>query len=286
LLAVVLASGTAGAVEPLRVTVTIPPLLQITRAIGGDAAQVDSFMTEDDDPHTFTPSPKAVARLGRCDVLVTVGVGFEEEITAKVRRMFPQLLIVDAAKGLDTDVGHAAEADDDHDHHAHEHGPDCALHDPHIWLSIPRLIHMAETLRDALADVQPERKAHFEANFARLKAEYGAAHERLTARLKAARGTTFYVYHPAFGYFAQDYELKQKSVEIDGKSPAPRQLMHLIKQARRDGVRVIFVQPQFNSRPARILAERIGGRVVPLNPLSGDPLGTMREAADTIAEVR
>ena len=79
---------------------------------------------------------------------------------------------------------------------------------------------------------------------------------QLRQALKPFRGQTFYVFHPAFGYFADAYHLQQKSVETEGKSPTPRQLLALIKQARAEGVKIIFLQPQFDVHAAEAVAAR------------------------------
>ena len=53
------------------------------------------------------------------------------------------------------------------------------------------------------------------------------------------------VFHPAWGYFAESYGLKQIPIEIQGKEPRPFALRHLIEQAKDLGIKVIFAQSQF-----------------------------------------
>jgi zinc transport system substrate-binding protein len=78
------------------------------------------------------------------------------------------------------------------------------------------------------------------------------------------------VFHPAWGYFARTYGLKQVPIEIEGKSPKPAQLQALIEHARRRKIKVIFVQPQFSTKSARVVAKAIGGRVVLADPMAED----------------
>jgi zinc transport system substrate-binding protein len=73
------------------------------------------------------------------------------------------------------------------------------------------------------------------------------------------------------------------AVEAGGKAPSPRQLAALIARARAEGVRVIFIQPQFDARAAEMLAEAIGGAVVPLDPEPPHVLPALEEAAKKIA---
>jgi len=72
------------------------------------------------------------------------------------------------------------------------------------------------------------------------------------------------------------------AVETGGKSPGPRHLTELIARARADGVKVIFVQPQFSERAAGVIAEQIGGVVVPLDPLAKDYISNLERIGDEI----
>ncbi len=286
----VLAGLRAAAAEPLRLTVSIPPLQGLAARLGGEGVAVSSFMNETQDPHAFSPSPRAVASLGRSALLFTVGIDFEAAVCEKIRQAFPGVEIVDVSAGLSrspgvacSEDGHAGEAHAGHDHAGHDHGE---VSDPHLWLSVPNLLHMAGRMAEALERRLPEQRQAIAANLAALRQEFEAAHADYGRRLEGLRGAVFYVYHPSFGYFARDYGLVQQAVEIDGKSPSPRQLSALIAQASAAKVRVIVVQPQFPQRSAQILSERIGGQVIAINPLSADPLGAMGQAVAALERTR
>jgi zinc transport system substrate-binding protein len=90
------------------------------------------------------------------------------------------------------------------------------------------------------------------------------------------------VFHPAWGYFARTYKLKQIPIELEGKAPKPAQLQNLIVRARRDKIKVIFVQPQFSSKSARLIAAEIGGRVIVADPLAADWPQNLRAVARQI----
>ena len=84
------------------------------------------------------------------------------------------------------------------------------------------------------------------------------------------QNTRFMVYHPSWGYFAQSYGLEQIPIELEGKKPSPRKLLQLIKDARKNGIKVIFVQPQFSEKSAETIAAAIGGKVIFADPLAED----------------
>lgn len=95
---------------------------------------------------------------------------------------------------------------------------------------------------------------------------------------------SFLVFHPAWGYFADTYGLIQVPIEKEGKEPGARALVALIEQAKREDVKAIFVQPQFSATSAEQVARAIGGRVVPIDPLSPDYADNLRAVARQIAE--
>jgi len=95
------------------------------------------------------------------------------------------------------------------------------------------------------------------------------------------RGLQFIVFHPAWGYFAHAYGLKQVPIEIEGKNPKPAQLKELIQHARHNGVKVVFVQPQFSTQSAEVVAREISGQVAFADPLAEDWMANLREVAAT-----
>jgi zinc transport system substrate-binding protein len=256
----ILLPGAIAGADVLDVRCGIPPLLSVVRAVGGEQVRADSLMNSSQDPHTYTPSPKSVAEARAADLFFTAGMPFERTVADKLQAMNPQLSIVDLSDGIE------------------EAG------DPHIWMSLPALSAMAGRIERALAAADPGGAALYRSNCEAFQRQLTQRHEALTRKLAPLRGVTFYVYHPVFGYFARDYELKQAVVELDGKSPSPRQLLTLINRAREEDVRAVFVQPQFNQRPARIVAERIGGIVLSIDPLDEDPVAVIEQSAEQLIE--
>ncbi|MBD3243390.1 MAG: ABC transporter substrate-binding protein, partial [Chitinivibrionales bacterium] len=171
------------------------------------------------------------------------------------------------------DHGHDSHHEDDANHDGHHHHTG---KDPHIWLSPVLMKQQAETMADALALTDPDGAAVYKRNLETVLAELDSLDSHLDSVLAPYRGTELFVFHPAFGYFADQYGLHQKAVEIGGKEPSARGLARLIEEAREHKPRVIFVQPQFSQRSAQAVAEQVGCAVVPINPLPQDYFGEMR----------
>jgi zinc transport system substrate-binding protein len=90
------------------------------------------------------------------------------------------------------------------------------------------------------------------------------------------------IYHPAWGYFAQDYGLQQIAIEVEGREPGPQTLARIITEAREAGIRVIFVQAQFSTAAAESVARAIGGQVIPIDPLAEDMIANTRVVAEAL----
>ena len=163
-------------------------------------------------------------------------------------------------------------------------GHDHAGDDPHVWMGPSNGKIIAENMRKAMADAEPEYREAFDKNYRELIEKIDAVDAELRTILEPLKGETFLVFHPAFGYFADEYGLKQAAIETGGSEPTPKQLEAIIRQAREDGVRVIFVQPQFAKKSAETIAAAIDGAVVPIDPLAPDWLANLRRIAEKIRE--
>lgn len=263
----------------VRIFVTVPPQAYLAERIGGEAVEVHTLVGKGQDPHTFEPTPRQAAALAGASLFFTVDIPFEKQLAAKIAAGNRNLRIVDSTRG----IVRLPLTEEHHETHAKKDHPENEA-DPHLWLATDNLRIMAANMAVALSNAMPERKETVHRNLASLQREIHELDKRLTATLAPHRGKTFYVFHPAFGYFAQAYGLKQKAVEISGKSPTPRQLTALIRQAREDRVRTIFVQPQFDSKSADTVAQAINGSVTPIDPLDKEVLRNLAAIAEAIGQ--
>ncbi len=91
------------------------------------------------------------------------------------------------------------------------------------------------------------------------------------------------MFHPAWGYFADQFDLKQIPVEIEGKEPGPALLAAIIDFARNEKIDILIVQSQFSTKLAETITKEINGIVLQIDPLAENYTENLREAAKTIA---
>lgn len=252
----------------IRVFVSILPQVYFVGRVGGPLVDVDVLVGPGQSPATYEPTPKQMVRLSRAQLYFRIGTPFENAFIRKISGTFENLEIVDTRKNVPL-------------RYFRQSG-ESRTPDPHIWLDPKRVKIQAKTICEALSHVDPVHAADFMKNLLSFQADLDRIDARIAADLAQLAGKTIYVFHPAFGYFCDSYGLNQKAVEIEGKEPSPRQLARLIENAKRDGVRVIFVQAQYAKRDIETIARAIGGAVVPMNPLPRDYLKSLEEMAAVI----
>jgi zinc transport system substrate-binding protein len=267
------------AADRLPLFVSILPQKYFVERIGGDLLDVSVMVPAGASPATYEPKPRQMANLAHARLYFAVGVPFEAAWLGKIAGANPGMEIVHTERGIRKIpmTGHL--------HGAHDHvavsAPDHGVLDPHIWLSPPLVMIQARNILGALVEADPDHRALYLAgyrSFIREVVDIDA--ELIDIFAQKGREDRFMVFHPAWGYFAETYGLEQVPVEIEGKSPKPAQLKRLIEEARKHGIRVIFVQPQFSAESAKVIAREIGGAVSFADPLAPDwPDNLRRQAA-------
>ncbi len=281
------AEGAAeGAEGELRIFVSVQPQKYFVERIAGSEAEVTVMVPPGKEPATYDPTPRQVSQLSTAHVYFRIRVPFEESFLPRVERSLEDLRIVDTTENIDRRHlavhDHEEDAEDEESHGDEQPGEGAV--DPHVWLGPMEVKAMAATIRDTLSELRPENEARYEENYESFAADIDRLHERLSQRLAAVEGATMFVFHPAFGYFADTYGLEQKAIETGGKEPSSAQLEQIVEAAQDEGVRVIFVQPQFARSAAERIAEAIDGAVVAIDPLAEDWMENMETIAERVEE--
>jgi len=291
--------ASAETTDKLNIFVSVLPQKYIAERIVGDSAQVSAMVQPGDSPATYEPNPRQISKLSKADLYVRVGVAFENSWMDRIRAVNSTMPVIDAREGLELlelaehnhghHDGHGHSKDTHDSKHDDEHGSEqneVSEKDPHIWTS-PRVAKtMATQLTEQLTLLRPKQQTLFEGNLAALLGELDQLDKELTELLEDTQQRKFMVFHPSWGYFAEAYGLTQLPIEADGKEPGAKALLALIRQARKEGVKTIFIQPQFDKRMAAQIAKAIDGDVVSIDPLSEDYIDNLRKTAHIIAGVK
>ncbi len=269
----------------LPVFVSIVPQKYFVQQIGKDLVDVQVMVQPGASPATYEPKPRQMVALAKSKCYFAIGVPFENAWLPQITVANPAMRVVHTDSGITKihmashyhheEVQERHTADEQNENHSGQAG-----FDPHIWLSPPLVKVQAHAILAGLQEIDPVNKDVYAANFKQFSAEIDQLDAELWKVFAGKQGMRFMVFHPSWGYFASAYALKQVPIEIEGKNPKPAQLKKLIEHARENRIKVIFVQPQFSTRSALLLAREIGGQVAFADPLAMDWMANLREVAE------
>jgi len=223
--------------------------------------------------------------LSKSRIYFAIGVTFETVWLPKFSKLNPAMRIVHTDKGIEkmAMAEHDPEEQKGAKHKAttkRPHSDDAhGTLDPHVWVSPPEVKIIARNILDALLQIDPANSSAYKSRYEAFIAEIERLDKDLKEIFRDKRGLKFMVYHPSWGYFARAYGLEQVPVEVEGKEPKPEELKTLIETSRKQGIKVIFVQPQFSTKSAETVAKAIGGEVVFADPLSENWERNLRDQA-------
>ncbi|MFN0065937.1 MAG: metal ABC transporter solute-binding protein, Zn/Mn family [Chlamydiales bacterium] len=235
-----------------RILVSIPPQKYLVQEIAGDTVEVDVIVPPGVSPHTYEPTLQLMTKIQDAEVWFRIGEGFEHHLMPIL-----SCKIIDQREGL-------------------ELLPCSCCHkeafDSHIWLSPKLLKAQILQIKTYLVSAHPESALQFEMGFSSLE-------ERLEALLQKLQQQPFpkaiLVSHPAFGYFCRDFNIHQLSIEMEGKEPAPRQITHLIQEAREHNLNKVFLQRQYSTQGGRRIAQELSLEVIYVDPYAENVLSNL-----------
>jgi zinc transport system substrate-binding protein len=223
--------------EPARIEVMIPP---------GASSEVEAY----------SPTPSQMRSLEQADLYVLVGhplISVEAAYVKPLLASHPAIGAIDMGRGIAQGT------------------------DPHLWVSPATVRACAKNLGEGLAARWPEAAPVIARNLAGVLAEVDALDRELRDRFATAARRTFLVDHPALGYIAGDYSLRQLAIEDEGKEPGLARLTGIVEEAKKEGITTVFSQSGFSPKQAELIARALGGTVVPIDVLARDwPENTRR----------
>ncbi len=258
------------------ITVSIQPISYFAKAIAGDHFSVNVIVPPGASHATYEPTPSSVRDLRRSKGIIFNGyLTYELAWREKLLQVNRDISVLDLSEGMELIEG----AEHDHGDGEHETGVD-----PHFWMSPSRAFIIAARVKNFIVTLDPPNKDTYEKNYRMLVSEIEKQKALCDSLLKPLAGSSFMIFHPALTYLASDYDLRQIPVEAEGKEPSPADLRSFIDTGRREGIKVIFIQREFDKRNALTIAGEIGARLVEIDPMSSDWPGSVSYIARSLAE--
>ena len=293
------------------VIASIAPVGYLAKAVGGDKIEVQSLAKGD--VHSYEPKPNDMKAVAKASLFIAAGLEFEEAWIPRFKASAKNLVVVQSDAKIaklkeehsghgehdekhsghddhkakdDKHSGHAEHAKHDEKHEAHEeHDEEHEAHaDPHVWLNPMLAITMARNISDALIAMDKANKDFYLKNFQKLMNDLLAFDESAKNELAGLKNRKFVVYHPAWGYFAEHYDLEQISIERNGKEPKIDEMASTVKMIKDENIKVIFADPNRSQKSAQVLASQTGAKVELLDPLGYNLLENLKIAVRAIKD--
>ena len=238
----------------LNIFVTVIPQIGIVKQIAGDLVNITALVSTGTCPETFSPSPKQIESLSNADLFLSLGLPFEEIWLKKIHGAKNNLKIIPMSKGIV--FRNIDEHDKDSDEHKH------GDKDPHIWFSLKNAYIMAQNTATLLSELMPQHKEIFSKNLENYKTKIKALDIKIKEKSSKIKNKKIYVFHPVFGYIADEYGFTQFSIEVEGKEPSAKQLAKFILDFKEQKVSTIFIEPEFSSKTPETIAKELNAKLI------------------------
>ena len=258
------------------ITVTILPQKTFVEKIAGNDFDVNVLIPPGANPASYTLLPSQLKEIANSIVWFRIGyIGFELSWKDKITQVNKNMKVYDLSEGLDLIADRTVLRDG-------KEQPEGV--DPHIWMSPQLVKKMAKKICDVLSELNPGAAEKYRAAYAEFIKEIDQLNVEIKQTLQGVEGKTIITFHPSLTYFARDYGLKQVSLESAGKEPTPQHVKEVMDLAKKENIRVMFIQSEFDQAQARVFADETGGKVVQISPLNPDWSQNLLNMAKVIKE--
>ncbi|MGO1058751.1 metal ABC transporter solute-binding protein, Zn/Mn family [Planococcus sp. FY231025] len=271
----------------LQVYTTVYPLTYFTERIGGEHVQVQSIYPAGANEHTFEPTQQDMIKLAEADLMFYVGLGLEGFIgKAESTLKDEKVEFVAAADAISDeelesagepheedaheeeaheDEAHVEEATEEEGHDGHDHG----TVDPHVWMSPVLSQNLAESIKNNLAEADPENSEAYESNYAQLIIELEELDRSFEELSERVDNKTFFVSHSAFGYIAEPYGFEQVAVAglNSQDEPSQKELAEIVDLAKEKEIQYIVFEQNVSSNLTEVIQNEVGAESIQMHNL-------------------
>jgi len=255
----------------IRIMTATTDLASLAQEIGGDKVDVESVARGYQDPHFVDPKPSFLLKLSKAELLIVVGLELEigwlpplitQSSNPRIQVGAPGYFDASRfARILELPTGQVTRAEGD----VHPLG------NPHYWLDPDNGLRIAKGIQNKLSEMRPNDAAYFAQRYDAFEQHLKQSDQQWQEQMKPYAGRKVVTYHRSWPNFAEHFGLNVVGyVEPrPGIPPSPQHTVELIGQMRRDGVKIIMVEPYFDLKTPNSIARETGAQVVVLMPSVG-----------------
>jgi zinc/manganese transport system substrate-binding protein len=269
--ALLAASGMANAAGKLNIITATQDLAAIGAEIGGDKITIEAIAKGYQDPHFVEPKPSFLLKLKKADLLVVVGLQLEIGWLPPLITQSGNSKIQSGSAGYMDMSQYCEILEIPTTQVTRAMGDVHPLGNPHYWLNPENGRRIGKAYRTKLSEMLPGDSAYFAQRYADFDKRLTDAIKRWDAQMAPYRGRKVVTYHRSWPNFCEHFGL----VVVDyvepkpGIPPTPSHTLEVINTMKREGIKLILVEPYFDLRTPNSIAQGVGGQVVVLLPSVG-----------------
>ena len=264
--------NTAKSESKINVAVSIVPEETFVKEVGGDKVKVTTMIPSGQSPENYAPTTDIMEELSNSSLYFSIGVPTENaNILPKMGDFNKEIKIVNMADEVSKVYSERKFASGERD--------------PHMWLSPKRAKVMVEIIAKELSAVDSNNADYYKTNSENYIKKLNKLDEDIKSSLSLLKAKDFICYHPAFGYFADDYGLQMTALENEGKEATIEDFQKTIDFAKEKGIKAVFYQAEIDSKQAKSFATEINGKAEMVQPLASDYIDNLEKMAETFKQV-
>ena len=262
--------ATTTAFSNITVTTTIYPLYNIAKEVGADKINLQNLIPFGVEAHGFDPTPSDMAKLSKSDIFITSSDSMEPWKDKIVKSLKIEEKIFDMSEHvkLRTIQEEEDEQHEDEKGHKHKHDHEHEGIDPHYWVSLNNYILMTEAITKLFIEKDSANKDFYIQNSNNYLEKIKGLKEKFDSSMATCTNKKILVNHDAFGYFADDYGVKQYS--ISGMSPddkpSAKQISELITLVKNEKINTVFFEEFASPKVAQTIAKATNIKIDTLRP--------------------
>jgi zinc/manganese transport system substrate-binding protein len=243
----------------VRVVTTLSDLADFTQQVGGDRVKVDYIVRGNQNPHFVEVKPSYMMKLKSADVFLMIGMELEmwaPQIIDGSRNN--SLEAIDLSKPIQKlEVPGKVDASQGD---VHRFG------NPHYWLDPRNIRIIVGEIVEVLGRSSPADEQYFRSNAETYLKKLDAKIIEWESTMKPLRGSKIVTFHKSWSYFANWLGLDVAG-EVEPKPgipPSPSHTAELIQLVRAGNIKVIIVEPFYDTSASEQIARSTNARVLQL----------------------
>lgn len=252
----------------INVTTTIYPLYSIAKEVGGDKIKLNNIIPFGVEAHGFDPTPADMAKLSKSDIFIVSSDHMEPWKDKIVKSLNIENKVFDMSEHVKlrqiTEEIHHEEDNHHHDEHEDEH----SNFDPHYWVSLNNYILMTEAITKLFIEKDSINKDIYTKNSKIYLEKIIVLKNKYETAMNTCTNKKILVNHDAFGYFADDYGVKQYSISgiSPEDKPSAKAISELINLVKKENINTVFFEEFASPKIAKTIANEAKIKTDALRP--------------------